>query len=251
MQTHFHHVVGHQMLKVEKDGNSIGKEEQGEKQVAPQFGQEEKQYQMQQAESQRQRCEGHLNANAKEILARNLFLHRKKTFQRKIQEALLALEIERQYTKEEILRFYCDQVYMGHGRYGLEAASRFYFDRPARELTLDQAATAIRDMWVRGAPLIGATAAYGLALALRDDPGDANLERAVATLMATRPTAVNLRWALNDLKARLGPVPPRERAALAYARAAEICDEDVAINRAIGEHGAPSQAIVGGGGFLE
>jgi penicillin-binding protein 1A len=74
-------------------------------------------------------------------LARNLFLHPEKTFRRKLQEALLALEIERQYTKEEILRFYCNQVYMGHGRYGLEAASQFYFGTPARELTLAQAAT--------------------------------------------------------------------------------------------------------------
>jgi len=74
-------------------------------------------------------------------LARNLFLHRDKTFRRKLQEALLALEIERQYTKDEILTFYCNQVYMGHGRYGLEAASHFYFDTDARELTLGQAAT--------------------------------------------------------------------------------------------------------------
>jgi penicillin-binding protein 1A len=74
-------------------------------------------------------------------LARNLFLHPEKTFRRKLQEALLALEIERQYTKEEILRFYCNQVYMGHGRYGLEAASRYYFNIPARELSLGQAAT--------------------------------------------------------------------------------------------------------------
>jgi penicillin-binding protein 1A len=74
-------------------------------------------------------------------LARNLFLHPDKTFRRKLQEALLALEIERQYTKGEILRFYCNQVYMGHGRYGLEAASRYYFDIPAPELSLAQAAT--------------------------------------------------------------------------------------------------------------
>jgi penicillin-binding protein 1A len=73
-------------------------------------------------------------------LARNLFLHPDKTFRRKFQELLLALEIERRYTKQEILRFYCNQVYMGHGRYGLEAASRFYFDKPARELDLAEAA---------------------------------------------------------------------------------------------------------------
>ncbi len=103
--------------------------------------------------------------------------------------------------------------------------------------TLAAAATAIRDMWVRGAPLIGATAAYGLALALRADPTDANLTRAAETLIATRPTAVNLRWAVEDLLARLRPAAAAARAGLAYARAAEICDEDVAINRAIGGHG--------------
>jgi len=74
-------------------------------------------------------------------LARNLFLNPEKTIRRKVQEAMLALEIERQYTKQEILRFYCNQIYMGHGRYGLEAAARFYFQKPARELTLTEAAT--------------------------------------------------------------------------------------------------------------
>ncbi len=73
-------------------------------------------------------------------LARNLFLTREKTFRRKFQEMLLAIEIERRYSKDEILRFYCNQVYMGHGRYGLEAAARYYLDKPARELTLDEAA---------------------------------------------------------------------------------------------------------------
>ena len=103
--------------------------------------------------------------------------------------------------------------------------------------SLRDAATAIRDMWVRGAPLIGATAAYGVALQMRADPSDAGLSEAVAVLMATRPTAVNLRWALEDMAARLFPVPPVERAAAAFSRAAEVCDEDVAINAAIGDHG--------------
>jgi len=103
--------------------------------------------------------------------------------------------------------------------------------------TLDEAATAIRDMWVRGAPLIGATAAYGLALALRADPSDKNLKAAAAALIATRPTAVNLRGAIEDLCARLRPLAAAQRRERAYARAAEICDEDVEINRAIGEHG--------------
>jgi len=74
-------------------------------------------------------------------LARNLFLKSETTIRRKLQEALLALEIERQYTKQEILAFYCNQIYMGHGRYGLEAAARFYFGTPARELDLAEAAT--------------------------------------------------------------------------------------------------------------
>ena len=98
-------------------------------------------------------------------------------------------------------------------------------------------AHAIRTMMVRGAPLIGATAAYGMALAMRADPGDAHLEDAYAGLLATRPTAVNPRWALDDMRARLRNQPRDQRAALAYARAAEVCDEDVAINSAIGDHG--------------
>jgi len=100
-----------------------------------------------------------------------------------------------------------------------------------------EAARAIRAMLVRGAPLIGATAAYGLALAMRSDPSDANLAAACERLMATRPTAVNLSWALEDLRARLGPLAPAERAAAAWRRAGEIADADVEINRKIGEHG--------------
>jgi methylthioribose-1-phosphate isomerase len=105
--------------------------------------------------------------------------------------------------------------------------------------SLEGAAAAIRDMWVRGAPLIGATAAYGMALALRAEATDAGLARAHALLGATRPTAVNLRWALDRARAALAPLPPRERAGAAYRLAAEICDEDVAINAAIGDHGLP------------
>jgi methylthioribose-1-phosphate isomerase len=103
--------------------------------------------------------------------------------------------------------------------------------------TVDEAATAIRDMWVRGAPLIGATAAYGLALAMRDDPSDAALEAARARLAATRPTAINLRWALDAVRARLTPLAPQARAAATYAEAGRIADEDVEINRSIGAHG--------------
>lgn len=103
---------------------------------------------------------------------------------------------------------------------------------------LADAAEAIRGMVVRGAPLIGVTAAYGMALAMREDPSNAGLAEARARLMATRPTAVNLAWALADLSALLGPLEPADRAAAAYARAAEMADEDVEVCRAIGEHGA-------------
>ncbi len=103
--------------------------------------------------------------------------------------------------------------------------------------TVQDAAHAIKTMEVRGAPLIGATAAYGVALALRDDPSDAGLDGAIDLLGGTRPTAVNLRWALGDLARRLRPLGANARAAAAYEQAAEICDEDVAINRAIGANG--------------
>ncbi len=102
-----------------------------------------------------------------------------------------------------------------------------------------EAAEAIQVMRVRGAPLIGATAAYGLALAAQADPSDAALERAYDMLHATRPTAINLRWALDDMMAVLRNRPHGERAAAAYARAGEICDEDVEICRSIGAHGLP------------
>ena len=102
---------------------------------------------------------------------------------------------------------------------------------------LEAAAVAIESMQVRGAPLIGATAAYGVTLAMRADPSDAGLERAHARLIRTRPTAVNLRWALERMAAALRDRPHGRRVELAYAEAAAICDEDVAICRAIGEHG--------------
>ncbi|MDD3528382.1 MAG: S-methyl-5-thioribose-1-phosphate isomerase [Gallionellaceae bacterium] len=100
---------------------------------------------------------------------------------------------------------------------------------------LADAARAITDMQVRGAPLIGATAAYGVALAL--DEG-VDLAWACATLAATRPTAVNLAWALARMQSALLPLPAAERCAAAWAEAAAICDEDVEINQAIGRHGA-------------
>lgn len=107
-----------------------------------------------------------------------------------------------------------------------------------RLTTLEEAAHAIKDMLVRGAPLIGATAAYGMFLAVRADSSDSGIDRAYEVLYATRPTAVNLRWALDDMKALLGPLAPGERVTAAYQRAAEIADEDAATCEAIGEHGA-------------
>ncbi len=101
----------------------------------------------------------------------------------------------------------------------------------------EDAAQAIRDMWVRGAPLIGATAAYGLALAMMEDESDANLARACALIGEARPTAVNLAWAVGEMRALLGPMAPIERPETAYAAAATIADEDVAINSSIGDHG--------------
>src|SRR5213082_1261159 len=95
----------------------------------------------------------------------------------------------------------------------------------------------IRDMQVRGAPLIGAAAAYGVALAMAEDPSEKGLDRAVESLAATRPTAVNLRWALDGMRRHLSELSAEQRFAAAIARAGEIAEEDVAINRAIGEHG--------------
>ncbi len=99
------------------------------------------------------------------------------------------------------------------------------------------AAEAIAVMRVRGAPLIGATAAYGLALAAQHQADDAALLAAGEQLIATRPTAVNLRWAVQRMLARLLPLPPAQRLAAAWAEAAAICEEDVAQNQAIGQHG--------------
>ena len=103
--------------------------------------------------------------------------------------------------------------------------------------TLDGAVHAIRGMQVRGAPLIGATAAYGLAIAMGSVASDSGLRQAVSALAATRPTAVNLGWALHRMQARLDPLPAAARAAAAWAEAEAIADEDVAANREIGRHG--------------
>lgn len=106
-----------------------------------------------------------------------------------------------------------------------------------RVATLAEAAHAIRAMQVRGAPLIGATAAYGLAIALGDDASDARLAEAAAVLRATRPTAVNLHWALARMEKCLRPLAAPERCAAAWQEAEAIAEEDVAQNAAIGQHG--------------
>ena len=98
-------------------------------------------------------------------------------------------------------------------------------------------ARAIREMWTRGAPMIGSTAAYGLAMALAVDPSDVSLNGAHAMLLETRPTAVNLRWALDAVADAVRSLPAEERAAAAFAKADAIVDEDAALCRAIGEHG--------------
>ncbi len=116
--------------------------------------------------------------------------------------------------------------------------SRLPFEFSTIDLnTLDDAAQAIRTMVVRGAPLIGATAAYGLALALRSNPSDAHLDEAVRILRATRPTAHNLAWALTRMRRVLAEVSPEERTDVAFREAALICDADVEQCRAIGLHG--------------
>ncbi|MGC1351289.1 MAG: S-methyl-5-thioribose-1-phosphate isomerase [Xanthobacteraceae bacterium] len=109
----------------------------------------------------------------------------------------------------------------------------------ARLTTLADAAHAISAMVIRGAPLIGATAAYGMALALREDASDEGLERAYATLLATRPTAINLKWALDEMMAVVRNRPRAERTTAAYRRAAEISEEDIAINTGIAKSGLP------------
>ncbi|MGQ3072710.1 MAG: S-methyl-5-thioribose-1-phosphate isomerase [Ferrovibrionaceae bacterium] len=103
--------------------------------------------------------------------------------------------------------------------------------------TKEQAAHAIRTMQVRGAPLIGATAAYGLALAVAEDPSDGALEQAVTLLAATRPTAVNLFWALERARREIAAVNPADRRAAAYQVASDIAEDDVATCAAIGRNG--------------
>jgi len=127
----------------------------------------------------------------------------------------------------------------GEGAVAIIDQTRLPHDFAVVRLTsLEEAAHAIRAMLVRGAPLIGAAAAYGVALAMRTDASGHGLDQACATLLATRPTAVNLRWALERMRSRLAPLPESQRVGAAEAEAAAIADEDVEINRSIGLHGA-------------
>lgn len=122
---------------------------------------------------------------------------------------------------------------------GIIDQTKLPFDFVTLKLTdMAAAARAIKSMQVRGAPLIGAVAAYGMGLAMRADSSDAGLKAAYDILVETRPTAINLRWALDDMFAVLKNSPADRRVEAAYRRAKEIADEDVAINRAIGEHAA-------------
>ncbi|MEA2754843.1 MAG: methylthioribose-phosphate isomerase [Aliidongia sp.] len=126
----------------------------------------------------------------------------------------------------------------GHGAVRIIDQTRLPHDLITVELkTLDDAAHAIRGMLVRGAPLIGAAAAYGVALAIKTDPSDASLDHACRVLAATRPTAINLRWALDRAQREIGRHMPVDRVSVAWRLAAAICDEDVATNRALGQHG--------------
>ncbi|MGA9393819.1 MAG: S-methyl-5-thioribose-1-phosphate isomerase [Azonexus sp.] len=133
-----------------------------------------------------------------------------------------------------------DQTRLPHALYWLRVS------------TLEAAAHAIRAMQVRGAPLIGVTAGYGLAIALGDNASNTSLQAACALLRSTRPTAVNLHWALARMEAALGALPPEQRCAAAWQEAAAIAEEDVAQNTAIGRHGLRllNEVIVGDGNTL-
>ena len=126
----------------------------------------------------------------------------------------------------------------GHGAVKIIDQTRLPHELVTVELkALDDAVHAIKAMLVRGAPLIGATAAYGVALAMKANPSDESLDHACRALAATRPTAINLRWALDRARREIGRHMPVDRVPVAWRLAAAICDEDVAINRGIGQHG--------------
>lgn len=126
----------------------------------------------------------------------------------------------------------------GHSLLVIDQTALPHAFRQKRLGTLADIADAIRHMVVRGAPLIGITAAYGLALALREDPSDTGLQTASDTLLATRPTAVNLQWALQQIRDHVHRLPVRERAQAALTHADALAEADIRHNAAIGEHGA-------------
>jgi methylthioribose-1-phosphate isomerase len=131
-------------------------------------------------------------------------------------------------------------IWMNEDGRSVDVIDQRWLPHEFRVVTLkavDDVATAIRDMWIRGAPLIGVTAAYGVAIAMAEDASDAALDQVWEKLHETRPTAINLRWALDAMRAHLKPYPEAERAEAAYARAHEIAEEDVELNRSIGANG--------------
>jgi methylthioribose-1-phosphate isomerase len=131
-------------------------------------------------------------------------------------------------------------IWLNGGGWAVDIIDQTRFPHVFATVTLrspEEAAAAIKDMLVRGAPLIGVTAAYGMALAMRQDPSDETLRNSYELLVKTRPTAINLKWALDEMVRVLGPLAADKRGAAAYLRAAEIADEDVAINQSIGRHG--------------
>jgi methylthioribose-1-phosphate isomerase len=129
-------------------------------------------------------------------------------------------------------------VWRENDRVGIIDQTRLPYEfRTLRLASAHEAAHAIRSMQVRGAPLIGAVAAYGIALGMREDTSDSALEQLSELLVHTRPTAINLRWAIDRVRARLRAVAPAARLAAAWQEATAIADEDVALNHSIGRHG--------------
>lgn len=131
-------------------------------------------------------------------------------------------------------------IWLGSDKRSVEIIDQRWLPHEFRIASLssvDDVAVAIKDMWVRGAPLIGVTAAYGVAIAMSGDASDQNLDATCAKLHATRPTAINLKWALDEMRHTLLTLPHAQRQTAAYARAAELADEDVELNRSMGRHG--------------
>ena len=131
-------------------------------------------------------------------------------------------------------------IWLGADQHSVEIIDQRWLPHEFRIASLtsvDNVAVAIKNMWVRGAPLIGVTAAYGVAMAMSVDASDVNLDATWHKLHETRPTAINLKWALDEMRRTLLPVPHAQRQSAAYARAAELADEDVELNRSMGRHG--------------